>query len=337
MQSYSDFLQSSLGEKEPKNKKRQRQSKTDKVLEDLQYGKYLTQRKIAERVGCHETFVSKIKRQDMMGRQLPWFHNHMSNIQKLDISSFTLDQTVAYTSNLTEDVPLREITAEELDEHKLNISEISEKAVASKKEYLRRGLFQGARKKIFHGFVAVEQCMSEKDVKAFSKIHEKELPALFASKKYRAAEEYGACFTNIFEYAQLAPLSAGEKRGDDEMELERRMGDKKRYQAKLSDLLKTAKERVDAVQNAVDQSASKASKTKRGLIIQLSHVKKEEALLLDLLRFMRMHYHCIRKVQNTISMLKDETLILSRAAGLAGKCTEARSTPRPFCCHSLTG
>jgi hypothetical protein len=71
----------------------------------------------------------------------------VSGVQEIDILSFALDQTVDYTSNLTEDVPLREITAEELDEHKLNISEISEKAIASNKEDLSQGLVQGARKK----------------------------------------------------------------------------------------------------------------------------------------------------------------------------------------------
>jgi len=106
---------------------------------------------------------------------------------------------------------------------------------------------------------------------------------LFTSEKYRAAAEYGAYFTPIFEYGQLAPFSAGETRSDDDKdsELDRRIGDKKRYQAKLSELLKTAKERVDTVQNAVDQSTFKAGKTKRGLIKNLPMSRRRaQALLL---------------------------------------------------------
>jgi hypothetical protein len=43
------------------------------------------------------------------------------------------------------------------------------------------------------------------------------LPVL-ASKKHGAAAAYGACFSPIFEYAQLAPLGPGEVRGDAETE-----------------------------------------------------------------------------------------------------------------------
>jgi hypothetical protein len=49
---------------------------------------------------------------------------------------------------------------------------------------------------------------------------------LFASAKHGAAAAYGAVFPPIFEYAQLAPLGAGEERGNYDEELDRRMGDK---------------------------------------------------------------------------------------------------------------
>ena len=90
--------------------------------------------------------------------------------------------------------------AEELAEHVLNISESTEETLASKNSRLRRGprgLFQGTRKEVFHGFVVVPQSMCEEDVEAFSKIHEKELPALFASAKHGAAAAYGAVFSPI--------------------------------------------------------------------------------------------------------------------------------------------
>jgi hypothetical protein len=96
----------------------------------------------------------------------------------------------------------------------------------------------------------------------------------------------------------LAPLDAGEERGeyDSDKELDRRMGDEKRSQAKLSDLLKTAQERVEAAQIALAQCTCKTGRTINGLITKLTDIKKEEALLLDLLRLMRKHYDCIRKV-----------------------------------------
>jgi hypothetical protein len=78
---------------------------------------------------------------------------------------------IIYTSNLSPDVPVRDMAAEELAEHVLKISENTEETLASKNSRLRRGLFQGTRKEVFHGFIVVPQSMCEKDVEAFSKIH----------------------------------------------------------------------------------------------------------------------------------------------------------------------
>lgn len=127
-------------------------------------------------------------------------------------------------------------------------------------------------------------------------------------------------------------------RGDAETEDDRRMGDKERSQAKLSALLETAGARVNQAQGDFDKCTCKNSKKKRSVDRALADIKKEEALLLDLLRFMRMHYDCIRQVQNFISILNDATLRLSRAAGVAGKDFEGGVTrPGPFCHHSLRG
>ena len=109
----------------------------------------------------------------------------------------------------------------------LNIS-ADPKAAKSTRQLLRRALFQGARREDFHGFVEVEQTMSEEDSKAFAAILDLKLPTLLASKNHGAAAAYGACFAPIFEYVQLAPLGPGEVRGDTETEDDRRMGDKKR-------------------------------------------------------------------------------------------------------------
>jgi hypothetical protein len=297
----------------------------------------LTQKEIAKKVGCCEVYVSQIKKAKMTDAQPTWYDNidkHMSRAKEFDPSSLVLD----CTSNLYPDVPLRDITEKERSEHMLNIS-TDPKAAKNTRESLRRALFQGARKEDFHGFIEVGQSMSEEDSKAFAAILHSKLPTLLASKKHGAAAAYAACFAPIFEYAQLAPLGPGEVRGDAETEDDRRMGDKKRSQAKLSALLETAAERVEQAQADVDKCTCKSTKKKRSRVDRaLADIKKEEALLLDLLRFMRMHYDCIRQVHNFTSILNDATLRLSRAAGVAGKDFEGSVTrPGPFCHHSLRG
>ena len=104
-------------------------------------------------------------------------------------------------------------------------------------------------------------------------------------------------------------------------------------------MLETAAERVEQAQADVDKCTCKSTKKKRSRVDRaLADIKKEEALLLDLLRFMRMHYDCIRQVHNFTSILNDATLRLSRAAGVAGKDFEGSVTrPGPFCHHSLRG
>lgn len=326
MSTYANVLQSSpCGIAPEKSKKRRRtqeqnglkKSKTDRVLEILRREPSLKNRDIAQMVGCHEQFVSQVKKQKVMGEQPPWFENHVSKVQEFEKSNFSLlDQTIAYTSNLSLDVTLRDITEKELGEHKLNISEITDETIAAKKEFLRRRLFLGACKDSFHGFLQVEPSMSEDDLKSLEEILNTRLPALLARKKHGAAAEYEKDFTPIFEYVQLAPLRPGQKREDNDTEQDRRMGDKKRSQAKLSALLGTAANRVAAAQDAVDKSTLNAgrkqqgtSKQNRRLIKELAVVKKEEELILDLIKFMRKHYHYIREVRNTISKLKDKTLI----------------------------
>ena len=200
-----------------------KKSKEAKVLEELEHRTDLTQKEIAKKVGCCEVYVSQIKKAKMTDAQPTWYDKHMSRAKEFDPSSLVLD----CTSNLYPDVPLRDITEKERSEHMLNIS-TDPKAAKNTRESLRRALFQGARKEDFHGFVEVEQSMSEEDSKAFAAILHSKLPTLLASKKHGAAAAYAACFAPIFEYAQLAPLGPGEVRGDAETEDDRRMGDKKR-------------------------------------------------------------------------------------------------------------
>jgi hypothetical protein len=310
------------------------------VLEELQNRTDLTQleKEIAKKVGCCEVYVSQIKKAKMMDAQPTWYEKHMSRAKEFDPSRLVLDRPIACTSNLYPDVPLRDITEKERSEHMLNIS-TDPKAAKSTRNSLRRALFQGARKEDFHGFVEVEQTMSEEDSKAYAAILHSKLPTLLARKKHGAAAAYEACFAPIFEYAQLAPLGPGEVRGDAETEDDRRMGDKKRSQAKLSALLETAAERVKQAQADVDKCTCKTTKKRRSSVDRaLADIKKEEALLLDLLRLMRMHYDCIRQVHNFTSILNDATLRLTRAAGVAGKDFAGSGTrPGPFCYHSLRG
>ena len=61
----------------------------------------------------------------------------------------------------------------------------------------------------------------------------------------------------------------------------------KRSQAKLSALLETASIRVKSAQDDVDKCKFMRGKTRRSVESVLAHIKKEEALLLDLLGFMR--------------------------------------------------
>ena len=235
-------------------------SKEAKVLEELQSRTPLTREEIAKKVGCCEVYVSQIKKAKMMAEQPTWYEKHMSRAKEFDPSNLVLDRPIAYTSNLYSDVPLRDITEKERSEHILNIS-ADPKAAKSTRQSLGRALFQGA----LHGFVDVEKTMSEEDSKAFAAILHSKLPTLLASKKHGAAAAYGACFAPIFEYAQLAPLGPGEVRGDIETEDDRRMGDKKRLQAKLSALLETASKRVKDAQYAVDKCTCRNGKKKRSV------------------------------------------------------------------------
>ena len=65
--------------------------------------------------------------------------------------------------------------------------------------------------------------------------------------------------------------------------------------------------------NDFDKCTCKNSKKKRSVdrALAAGDIKKEEALLLDLLRLMRMHYDCIRQVHNVThnfnSILNDAT------------------------------
>jgi DNA-binding XRE family transcriptional regulator len=88
------------------------------VRDELQNGECLTQRKIAERVGCHKKFVSQIKRQKVIEEQQVCqqrcFHYHVSKVQQFNTSSSALpvDQIIAYSSNLSSDLPVRDMTLE---------------------------------------------------------------------------------------------------------------------------------------------------------------------------------------------------------------------------------
>jgi hypothetical protein len=73
--------------------------------------------------------------------------------------------------------------------------------------------------------VKVEQCMNADQVKEYEDMLHRKLPALLA--KQGAAGAYRKAFTPIFEFIQLAPLSPGQKRGDNDKEVDRRMGKRK--------------------------------------------------------------------------------------------------------------
>ena len=67
-------------------------------------------------------------------------------------------------------------------------------------------------------------------------------------------------------------------RGDAETEDDRRMGDKKRSQAKLSALLETASKRVKDAEIAFNTCIYKSGKEKNRVERAVNAVKKEEAL-----------------------------------------------------------
>ena len=288
-QTYADCLKSKISQ----GKQDKPESKKARLERIFNEGTSLTRRQIAKSVGCCKVYVSQMKRANMMGEKPPWYETHVSNAQDFDSSIPAFDQPIAYTTNLSSHVSLRNFTEEELDEHVMDCHGKLNAETAR----LRRGLFHEARKGSFHGFVQVNQAMSEDDNKAFDTILHEKLPALLTSTKHGAAAAYGACFTPIFQYAQLAPLGPGEERGNEEKELERRMGDQKRSQAKLSTLLETAKMRVEQAQANVDTCRYKTGKQKQNLDKILTLVKGEEALLLDLLHYMRKHCKCIGKVR----------------------------------------
>ena len=152
-----EALSSSIGIKKSKV------TKASKILEALQTEKSLTQREIAQRVSCHEQYVSQVKRAENTAAPQIWYENHGHKAQEFDPSIPAFDRPIAYTSNLSLEVPLRGITEKEHSKHLMNIRENP----PAKTQLLRRALFQESRKEFFHGFIEVESFMTEQDCKEF--------------------------------------------------------------------------------------------------------------------------------------------------------------------------
>ena len=132
------------------------------------------------------------------------------------------------------------------------------------KQYARNRIVKETSKGDFQGFFVVDTMAEDEGIVTLKKegrdkldnlkIIHKELPELV-----RGDEEYFNRFSPIFEFAQQVPLTQGAKRGSVDEEDDKRMGDKQRLQAKLSDLMGVAARR----KREYEQDAKKRCKNGR--------------------------------------------------------------------------
>jgi hypothetical protein len=102
-------------------------------------------------------------------------------------------------------------------------------------------------------------------------------------------KHYDDCFLPIFEFAQDAPLAEGEKRGSEDEVIDKRMGDRKRSQAKLSSLTQVAATRFQKAE-AQEGKMSANSKAGKSAARALQEAKKEDALFTELYNLLCANY-----------------------------------------------
>ena len=152
------------------------------------------------------------------------------------------------------------------------------------REHIRARIVNGKLKDNFHGFFVVDNLASDQDSEDRDRLetilHQRIPKLLMKYKKYRD------CLLPIFEYVQDVPLGPGAKRESDDRELDKRMGDKKRLQAKLSALMEVAARRKREAEKRGNgqKNANKLKKAKRA-----------DALLTELYNLVCANYERVRK------------------------------------------
>ena len=267
------------------------------VLADLSSGE--TQRQVAQKHGISERLVRRIKHiaKKSQEEKVDWYRMRMddvlSSIDPHNTHNMESDPPTTYTTNLEAETA-RIITADELNKHL-----IQGETEKSKKDYVRARIVNETSKDSFHGFFIVDDSGSTGSVSItlekkqrdwLDRILAEEVPKVLAKVK-----DYEKCFSPIFEYAQDAPLAAGEKRGSEAEEVDKRMGDKQRMQAKLSSLMEVAATRLQEAKAKVGKNGA-SSKAGRRASSALKAAQKEDALFTELYNLMCAKYECIRKV-----------------------------------------
>ena len=306
MERVSSFAEAILGCSHPppakKIVKKRDKNRKERVLADLANGKGETQRQVGQKHGISGHWVRNIRHiaKKSQIEHVDWYRMHMDVVlSSFDPSNMDSDpSTPPYTTNLKTQTT-RIITGDELNKHLIRGANDK-----SKVEYVRARIVNEASKDDFHGFFIVDTMtesdsgsesitMEKKQRARLDKILSKELPKLFKRVKH-----YEECFLPIFEFVQDVPLAHGERRGTREEEDDKRMGDKKRTQAKLSSLMQVAATRLRDAEAAEALVGTKRATTKaaRKAAKDLKKAEREDALFTELYNLLCANYECIRKV-----------------------------------------
>jgi len=268
-----------------------------RVLAHLSIESGETQRQVAQKHGISERLVRRIKHiaKKSQEEHVDWYRMRIDDLlPSIDPHNMELDPPTTYTTNLKTETA-RIITADELNKHLIQGE--SEKSI---KDYVRARIVNETSKDAFHGFFIVDDSgstgsgsitLEEKQRDRLDRIVGEEVPKVLAKVK-----DYEKCFSPIFEYAQDAPLAAGEKRGSEDEELDKRMGDKKRMQAKLSFLMEVAATRLRDAKAQVGKMGAPNSKAGRSASRALKDAQKEDALFTELYNLLCANYERIRKL-----------------------------------------
>ena len=273
-----------------KIKKMRDRNRKDRIIQDQEKG---TQKERAMKHGCSVRWYQRVLHNAKQAPKIRehWYVKLMDEaVRKIDPDDTDLDRPTSFTTNLKEDIEPAEISEAVLANHRFQ-----GKTMPDVKQYARNRIVKETSKGDFQGFFVVDTMaedegivtLKKEDRDKLDKILHKELPELV-----RGDEEYFNRFSPIFEFAQQVPLTQGAKRGSVDEEDDKRMGDKQRLQAKLSDLMGVAARRT----REYEQDAKKRGKNGRKAQNKLKQATKEDELLTDLYNLLCANYECIRMV-----------------------------------------
>ena len=259
-----------------KKRRHLRSKEWGEVVKDRADG--MTQKMLASKYECSERYIRSILQKSSKEDE-PWFRKSIDEaLKEFDPCDTEWDRPTSYTTNLRDSA--RIMSHDELKHHLIpegsNIKKV--------REHIRARIVNGKLKDNFHGFFVVDNLASDQDSKDRDRLEtilHQRIPKLLMKDK-----EYRGCLLPIFEYVQDVPLGPGAERESDDRELDKRMGDKKRLQAKLSALMEVAARRK---REAEKRGNGKKNATK------LKKAKREDALLTELYNLVCANYECVRK------------------------------------------